>query len=372
MNSLALLLRNQGLSEPLPDPDAALERVVAVQTQYAQSLEIALAARSKKRLKGWEAKALAEDGHLHKSWGLRHTLHAHGPQGWSLVHGAVGEIMHARHHRRMREHPEFDGHAIEARILELLAEGPKSRPELHALIPGLADLPGAGWGRDVAGAAYRGALKVVGRGADQRFALAQGPLLSLRREAGRGCDSGRPETAGVGGGESGLTALLRAYLRAYGPATVKDFAYWTYLPQREVAPAFAAIRDELLEIGGGFALEAGAAPAPPAAILLAKFDPLVLGHADKTRWLAPEDYKRVFRIAAQVEAVVLLRGRAAATWRIARKPGRATVAVEPFRALRPPERRAIERAAAKMGASIGWGEMELTIADVGGRSLTVD
>ncbi|RYG18591.1 hypothetical protein EON82_22440, partial [bacterium] len=74
----ALLLRNQGLSKPLPDPDAALERVVAVQTQYAQSLEIALAVRSRKQLKGWETKALAEAGHLHKSWGLRRTLHAHG------------------------------------------------------------------------------------------------------------------------------------------------------------------------------------------------------------------------------------------------------------------------------------------------------
>lgn len=336
IDPLALLLKNQGLSEALPDPDAALERVVAVQTQYAQSLEIALAARSKRRVKGWEAKALSEAGHLHKSWGLRHTLHTHGPQGWSLVHGAVGGTMYARHHRGMREHPELDARGIEARILALLEEGPKTRVELHALIPGLSGLPGAGWGRDVAGAAYLGSLKVVGRGAEQRFALA------------------RTEPS-----EGGLTPLLRAYLRGYGPATLKDFAYWTSLPQREVAPSFAGIRDELIEVGGGFVLEAGEAPAPPRAALLAKFDPLTLGHADKARWLAPEDYKRVFRIAAQVEAVVLLRGRAAATWRLARKTNLATVAVEPFRALRPPERAAIERAAARLGASIGWGELRV-------------
>ena len=340
---LALLLKNQGLTEPLPDPDAALERVVAVQTQYAQSLEIALAARSKKRLKGWEMRGLAPEGHLHKSWGLRHTLHTHGPQGWALVHGAVGEIMNARHHRRMREFPEFDAHAIEARILEILAEGPRTRPEIHARIPGLENLHGVGWGRDVAGLAFQGRLKVVGRGAEQRFALANPPLSS----------------GGEGPGVRGLESLLHAYLRAYGPATVKDFSHWTNLPQRDVSPVFAAIRDRLLEIDGGFALDMNEAPAPPAAILLAKFDPLVLGHADKTRWLAPEHYKRVFRIAAQVEAVVLLRGRAAATWRLARKANRATVTIEPFRALRPPERRAIERAAAKLGASIGWGEVEI-------------
>ena len=315
---------------------------MAVQTQYAQSLEIALAARSKRRLKGWEAKGLTAEGHLHKSWGLRHTLHAHGPQGWSLVHGAVGETMYARHHRRMREFPEFDSYRIEARILECLREGPKSRIELHALIPELAGLPGAGWGRDVAGAAFLGALKIVGRGAEQRFCLA------------------RTEPT-----EGGLAELLRAYLRAYGPATVKDFAYWTNLPQREVAPIFAALGEELVEVGDGFALEAGEAPAPPSAILLAKFDPLTLGHADKSRWLSPHDYKRVFRKAAQVEAVVLLRGRAAATWRIARKPHRAEIAVEPFRTLRPPERAAIERAAQKMGVSIGWGEVTVTYDGLG-------
>ena len=346
---LALLLKNQGLTEPLPDPDAALERVVAVQTQYAQSLEIALAARSKKRLKGWEARGLAPDGHLHKSWGLRHTLHTHGPQGWALVHGAVGEIMHARHHRRMREFPEFDAREIETRILEILAEGPRTRPEIHARIPGLENLHGVGWGRDVAGLAFQGKLKVVGRGAEQRFARVDSPLPSE--------DPGTFPLGGRQGGGLGMQSLLRAYLRAYGPATVKDFAHWTNLPQRDVAPVFAALRERLLEMDGGFALEAGEAPAPPAAILLAKFDPLVLGHADKTRWLAPEHYKRVFRIAAQVEAVVLLRGRAAATWRLARQPNRATVTVEPFRALRPPETRAIERAAGKLGASIGWGEV---------------
>lgn len=255
--------------------------------------------------------------------------------------------MHARHYRRMREYPEFDAQEIERRILALLEEGPKSRPELHALIPGLSSLPSAGWGRDVAGAAYLGTLKIVGRGAEQRFALASPPLPSGEE----------------GPGMRGIEPLLRAYLRGYAPATVKDFAYWTGLPQREVAPAFAAIRDELREIDGGFALDIADAPEPLRATLLAKFDPLTLGHSDKSRWLAPEHYKRVFRIAAQVEAVILLRGRAAATWRVARSPKRATVAVEPFRSLRPPERKSIERAAARMGASIGWGE--IAVAYVG-------
>lgn len=325
----------------MPDPDTALDRVVAVQTQYAQSLEIALAARSKRKVKGWEAGALSEGGHLHKSWGLRKTLHAHGPDGWRLVHGALGARWHERYHRRMPEwQPGRDFRRIEDEIVRCLAEGPKTRAELHALVPEVAGLPMAGWGVDVMGAAFRGELRVVGRGAEQRFALSR--ILPS---------------------EGGLAELLRAYLRGYGPATARDFAYWVGLPLREIVPVVEAVRLELEEVPGGFVLVGSRTepPAPPRATLLAKFDPLTMGHMDKSRWLDPADHGRVFRKAAQVEAVVLLRGRAAATWRVSRGTRRATVTVEPFRTLRPPEFRAVERAAARLGASIGWGEIEVTL-----------
>lgn len=326
----------------MADPDSALDRVVTVQTQYAMSLEVALAIRSRRKVKGWERKALAEDGHLHKSWGLRRTLHTHGPQGWAVVHGALGERWHTRFHRKMPEaYPEYDFRAIEAKILEALADGPKSRPEIHTLIPEIVGMPYAGWGLDVMGAAFLGRLKVIGRGADQRFALAEPPA-----------------SAG-----SGLTELLRVYLRGYGPATRKDFAYWVGLPLRDIVSAFAELAEEMVETPAGFALAEMSleAPRPPRALLLAKFDPLTMGHVDKSRWLRSEDYGRVFRKAAQVEAVVLLKGRAAATWRVARAAKSALVTVESFRTLRPPERAAIERAAAKLGASIGWGAVEVAI-----------
>jgi len=318
--------------------------VVTVQTQYAMSLEVALAIRSRRKVKGWERKALAEDGHLHKSWGLRRTLHTHGPWGWSVVHGALGARWHERFHRKMPEaYPQYDFRRIEDRILECLANGPKSRPELHALVPEIVGMPYAGWGLDVMGAAFRGHLRVIGRGAEQRFALAELPMPS----------------------EEGLAGLLRAYLQGYGPATKKDFSYWVGLPLRDIAEAFTALAPELVETPAGYLLSSmpEEAPRPPRALLLAKFDPLTMGHADKSRWLDPRDQTRVFRKAAQVEAVVLLKGRAAATWRVARAANSAVVSVEPFRALRPPDLAAIERAAGKLGASIGWGEVKLTIDD---------
>lgn len=317
---------------------------MTVQTQYAMSLEVALAIRSRRKVKGWERKALAEDGHLHKSWGLRRTLHTHGPHGWAIVHGALGARWHERFHRKMPEaYPEYDFRRIEERILECLATGPKSRAEIQTLVPEVVGMPYAGWGADVMGAAFRGHLRVIGRGADQRFALAELPPSS----------------------DEGLAGLLRAYLQGYGPATKKDFSYWVGLPLRDIAEAFSALEPELVETPAGYLLASTPveAPRPPRAILLAKFDPLTMGHADKSRWLDPEDQARVFRKAAQVEAVVLLKGRAAATWRVARAAKSAVVTVEPFRVLRAPELEAIERAAGKLAASIGWGEVNLTMGD---------
>ena len=45
-------------------------------------------------------------------------------------------------------------------------------------------------------------------------------------------------------------ALLRKYLRAYGPATLHDFAHWAGLPMQEVKPLRALLEPELAEIPG--------------------------------------------------------------------------------------------------------------------------
>ena len=45
-------------------------------------------------------------------------------------------------------------------------------------------------------------------------------------------------------------ALLRKYLRAYGPATLNDFSHWAGIPMQEVKTLRALIEAELAEIPG--------------------------------------------------------------------------------------------------------------------------
>ena len=68
--------------------------------------------------------------------------------------------------------------------------------------------------------------------------------------------------------------------------------------------------------------------------MLGRFDPLLLAHRDKS-WVVPDEYyDRVWRPAGHIEAVVLVHGRAVATWRYDRL-GAGTLAVRVFPFKRP-------------------------------------
>jgi hypothetical protein len=77
--------------------------------------------------------------------------------------------------------------------------------------------------------------------------------------------------------------------------------------------------------------------------LLPRFDALVLGHRDKSRYLEPRDRPKVFRPAAVVEPVVLACGRVAGTWSYDR-PGEARL----FRPVPAAARRRLRGEAARV------------------------
>src|SRR5687768_4047159 len=93
------ILSQQGLIEAFADPLRAVRAMVAVQTQYAASLPTAVAARTKKLPKDWEASVLVENGPIVKSWSVRHTLHAHLREDHALILGCIGDRYFQRYQR---------------------------------------------------------------------------------------------------------------------------------------------------------------------------------------------------------------------------------------------------------------------------------
>jgi hypothetical protein len=343
----ARVLCAQGLSEPFTDPEAAVGACIAVQTQYAMSLPVAAAARTKGQKSDWDERALAAGGSLVKSWTLRHTLHAHAREDHALILGAVGERFYNHYLTRPYWKSVLDVESTEKEILQAIGERPLSRTELHDKVPELKKVDYAGWGMDVMGLAFRGRLCVIGRGSEQKFCAIEAQRFH----------------------ESAMEELLRRYVRSYGPATLKDFAYWAGVPLGEIRRAFDGIADELEPVeveglpGRRYLLRsAEVGSSLPALRLLAKFDPLMMAHADKRMFLREEDRKAVFRKAGQVEATVLIRGRVAGTWRMASKGRRLVVSVEPIRKISKADMGRLEREGLRLAKALG-----LESAEVSGR-----
>jgi hypothetical protein len=228
--------------------------------------------------------------------------------------------------------------AVQAKILEALAEGPLSRSDLHARVTDLQALPHTGWGMDVMGLAFQGRVAVVGRGAEQKFCVLETALDH----------------------EAAVEHLAYRYFSSYGPATLKDFSYWTGMSIGELKHAIDALGDRLEAVhveklkGVRFvARTTQAATKAPDARLLAKFDPLTMAHADKGLFLEDGHRTAVFRKAGQVEATVMLRGQVAGTWRMATDSKTLSVTVEPLRPIGQRETTQIAREAARLAKAFG-------------------
>jgi hypothetical protein len=69
-------------------------------------------------------------------------------------------------------------------------------------------------------------------------------------------------------------------------------------------------------------------PAPPR--LLPEFDNLLLGHANRKRFVADEHRPRIYLPGLRVAATFLLDGRVAGTWTVERTRGAAALVLQPF------------------------------------------
>ncbi|MFI0418482.1 winged helix DNA-binding domain-containing protein [Spongiactinospora sp. 9N601] len=132
-----------------------------------------------------------------------------------------------------------------------------------------------------------------------------------------------------------VAELIRRYLAAFGPASVRDFQIWSGL--RRMDAAFARLRPALTV----YADEAGqelfdlpdlppADPAEPAPVrFLPEYDDLIVAYADRTRLMSAEDRKRVC-VGSLVKATVLVDGRVRGVWKVSREGATAVLTIEEF------------------------------------------
>jgi len=114
--------------------------------------------------------------------------------------------------------------------------------------------------------------------------------------------------------------LLCKYLRAYGPATLKDFAHWSLISMAEVKALRPLVDEQVADYDGVLVLREDVKALQSASFsqssvhLLPYFDVYLLAHRFKEHFLKPQFYKRVYRNQGWISPVVLIDGQIAGVW----------------------------------------------------------
>ena len=165
--------------------------------------------------------------------------------------------------------------------------------------------------------------------------------------------------------------LLRRYLRAFGPATPSDFALWAGMPLRDARQiwareekdfspvsvqgwAAAVLREDVQELAqAGFER--------PSVRLLPYFDTYLLSHVNREHLVARQDHQRVYRAQGWIAPVVLVDGRAVATWAHAWEGSRLRVKVTRFAAISRRVTAGLREEAHDLGRFLGSSNVDVQI-----------
>ena len=144
--------------------------------------------------------------------------------------------------------------------------------------------------------------------------------------------------------EAAHAELARRYLRAYGPATRKDFSRWMGMFPGADRAAWTAIEKELVTVSveGQPAqmlaadLESMGSQARQESVqLLPGFDPYLMGHTTRDHLFDPVHRSKVSRVAGWISPVLLVDGRVLGVWSHAVTRGKVRVDITPFAPLKP-------------------------------------
>jgi hypothetical protein len=139
--------------------------------------------------------------------------------------------------------------------------------------------------------------------------------------------------------DSALSQLIRRYLAAFGPASVKDMQQWSGITG--IRPAIEALRPELLTFRdeqGRELFDLPDAPRPSADIpapvrFLPEFENLFFSYEERGRVVDRAYFPAIFTQNGQNCATFLVDGFVAGSWKIERGPTSVTLAIYPFNPL---------------------------------------
>ena len=335
----ALAARQMLLERQRMTPAEAIRRLTPLQGQHPPAPFISLASR----LDGFsraELEAAIDARDVVKTTIMRLTLHVAAADEYP----AYAQLARQQHMRAWRKkYPDLDEEEVAAELGAWLRE-PRTNPEIrehvHANYDGVDPNP---WSSLI-------------------FARTVLPLVQLppsghwrTRQGMRFVADPRPRPSL----EDAATLVLRRYLDAFGPASLRDAAGWAGAAQRD----FAGARERLGTVSyrdeqGVELLDLPERPLPPAGTklpvrLLAHWDQPLLAYANRDRIIPPELLP--LKLTLSGSPTVTVDGRVAASWRVEREGDDARLTVTPHTDL---ARAAVEEIRAEADRMVRFHEPE--------------
>ncbi|VXC70368.1 conserved hypothetical protein [Arthrobacter sp. 9V] len=244
-----------------------------------------------------DVRAALDSGTVVRSWPMRGTLHLLAPEDLRWILGITGEKLMkavAGRHRELGITAEDISHCRDIAFKtseELKAAGASgaSREQLFQAFEDAGQITKAQRGIHLLGSLC------------QRAWLVQGPMAGTNGKVGVQqlfvpFDQWIPDSRQLDR-EEGIAELLFRYVRSHGPATIKDFSWWSQIPLTEARKALTEVQDRLVDVQLGgtsywllpetAAMLDDGVPGSRALLALPGFDEFLLGYQDRSLVLAP-------------------------------------------------------------------------------------
>jgi hypothetical protein len=358
--SAADLLRMRLLAHALEgpaesDPAAVVQRLLAVQAQDFGAACWALGIRAAGSVQADVISAL-DAGTIIRSWPMRGTLHFVPPAdlGWMLeitTHRMITGL--ALRHRQLELESHDFGHARDLVTGTLAGGASISRAELMEL-----------WeANGIATAGQRGYHLIYYLA--QTGVLCWGPAHKTQQALVL-LDEWVPNPRRLEHDEA-LGEFIVRYLAGHGPATIKDFVWWTKGTVADAKAGIAVAGDRLTslevdgteywvttELAGRDAARTRTTAEKNTVALTPAFDEYVIGYQNRDPVLDPAFANRVVPGGNGVFApVIVSRGRAAGLWKRTSTATKVTLHPQPFGRLTQTEQAGIVRGAKAYGRFLG-------------------
>jgi len=161
------------------------------------------------------------------------------------------------------------------------------------------------------------------------------------------------------GREEALAELARRYFLSHGPATDRDFAWWSSLTLTDARRGLAAASSQLqrLELDGVDYFQAPdlpEAPSAPRPQLLPGFDEFLLGYTDRSAALAEQHAQRVFPGKnGMFLPTIVVDGAVAGIWKRTSTGRNVSFEFRPFAPLTPRQTASVHAAAQEYANFVG-------------------